>query len=127
MNRTKNHKSAQTREEIFANKDSRDVLQASGLADLTSHKSHSSEFALLETQSRQILSTVIAFRDGDFSVRLPTDWDGTNGRIAEAFNQAIAHEDRISQEVAHDTPMGKDQAGPSAFSPLLSPHVTLQA
>ncbi|WP_390888656.1 HAMP domain-containing protein [Frigoriglobus tundricola] len=41
----------------------------------------------------------MAFRDGDFSVRLPADWSGTDGRIAEAFNQAIAHEDRIAQEV----------------------------
>ena len=42
---------------------------------------------------------MVAFRDGDFSVRLPMDWVGTKRRIAEAFNQAIAHEDRISQEV----------------------------
>ena len=28
------------------------------------------------------------------------DWDGTAGRIAEAFNQALSHEDRITQEVA---------------------------
>ena len=41
----------------------------------------------------------MAFRDGDFSVRLPTEWMGTDGRIAEAFNQAIAHEERISHEV----------------------------
>ena len=52
-----------------------------------------------ETRSRQILSAILAFRDGDFSVRLPADWVGTDGRIAEAFNQAIAHEDRIAQEV----------------------------
>ena len=41
----------------------------------------------------------MAFRDGDFSVRLPTEWMGTDGRIAEAFNQALAHEERISHEV----------------------------
>ena len=26
--------------------------------------------------SRQLLAAIIAFRDGDFSVRLPVDWDG---------------------------------------------------
>ena len=52
-----------------------------------------------ETRSRQILSAILAFRDGDFSVRLPAEWAGTDGRIAEAFNQAISHEDRIAQEV----------------------------
>src|SRR4051794_20663991 len=52
-----------------------------------------------ETRSRQILSAIIAFRDGNFSVRLPTDWDDTDGRIAEAFNQTIAHEEHIASEV----------------------------
>ena len=52
-----------------------------------------------DAQSRLILSAIMAFRDGDFSVRLPTDWEGTDGRIAEAFNQTIGLEDRITQEV----------------------------
>ena len=52
-----------------------------------------------EVRSRQVLSAILAFRDGNFSVRLPADWPGTDGRIAEAFNQTIAHEDRIAQEV----------------------------
>jgi HAMP domain-containing protein/signal transduction histidine kinase/DNA-binding response OmpR family regulator len=41
-----------------------------------------------------------AFRDGDFSVRLPNDWIGLDGRLAEAFNQALSQEQRISTEVA---------------------------
>jgi len=32
-------------------------------------------------------------------VRLPVDWSGTDGGIAEAFNQALAREDRIAREV----------------------------
>ncbi len=47
-----------------------------------------------------ILAAMVAFRDGDFAVRLPTDWGQTDGGIAQAFNQAIAHENRIAQEVA---------------------------
>ncbi|RTL82160.1 MAG: hybrid sensor histidine kinase/response regulator, partial [Bradyrhizobiaceae bacterium] len=43
---------------------------------------------------------MVAFRDGDFSVRLPRDWPGTDGRIAEAFNQTLAHQGRITGEVA---------------------------
>jgi HAMP domain-containing protein/signal transduction histidine kinase/DNA-binding response OmpR family regulator len=53
-----------------------------------------------ETRSRQILAAIVAFRDGEFSVRLPADWSGTDARIAEAFNQTIGHEDRIAREVA---------------------------
>ncbi len=52
---------------------------------------------------------MVAFRDGDFAVRLPTDWDGTDGRIAEAFNQALAHEDRITREITRlSTAVGKE-------------------
>ena len=29
----------------------------------------------------------------------PLDWEGIDGRIAEAFNQALSHEDRITREV----------------------------
>ncbi|MGA3169956.1 MAG: HAMP domain-containing protein, partial [Chthoniobacteraceae bacterium] len=51
-----------------------------------------------ETRARQLLAAIVAFRDGDFSVRLPADWVGTEGRIAEAFNQVISLEDRITRE-----------------------------
>src|SRR5215475_11526815 len=50
-------------------------------------------------RARRLLAVMMAFRDGEFSVRLPTDWDGIYGRIAEAFNQALAHEDRISRDL----------------------------
>ena len=52
-----------------------------------------------EIRSQMLLEARLAFRDGDFSCRMPSDWAGTEDRIAEAFNQAIAHEDRISREV----------------------------
>jgi HAMP domain-containing protein/CheY-like chemotaxis protein/signal transduction histidine kinase len=52
-----------------------------------------------EARSRLMLAAMIAFRDGNFSVRLPADWDGPEQRMAEAFNQAIALEDRIAREV----------------------------
>src|SRR5580704_9081832 len=48
---------------------------------------------------QHLLTAMVAFRDGNFSTRLPSDWPGLEGRIAEAFNQAIAHEDRISREI----------------------------
>src|SRR5262245_45536606 len=50
-------------------------------------------------RSLQLLEAVRALRDGDFSVRLPVGWAGTDGQIAEAFNQALAHQDRITREV----------------------------
>jgi len=52
-----------------------------------------------EARSRQILKAFVAFRDGDFSARLPADWPGTDGRIAETFNQTIVREESITREV----------------------------
>src|SRR5580700_2259309 len=62
-----------------------------------------------EARSQMLLAAMLAFRDGDFSWRLPSDWADTEGRIAEAFNQTIAHEDRISREVERlSTTVGRD-------------------
>ncbi len=52
-----------------------------------------------DTRARQLFAAMVAFRDGDFAVRLPTHWEGIDGRIAEAFNEALSHEDRITREV----------------------------
>src|SRR5258707_993250 len=53
----------------------------------------------METRSRRMLATMVAFRDGNFSVRLPSDWEEIDGQIAAAFNQALSHEDQLSREV----------------------------
>jgi signal transduction histidine kinase/DNA-binding response OmpR family regulator/HAMP domain-containing protein len=53
----------------------------------------------LEARLRQMLTKVISFRDGNFSVRLPSNWNGIEGQIAKAINQVISHEDRVSREV----------------------------
>jgi PAS domain S-box-containing protein len=42
---------------------------------------------------------MLAVRDGNFSVRLPSDWDGIDEQIAAAFNQAISYQDQLSREV----------------------------
>src|SRR6266481_5806644 len=52
-----------------------------------------------EVRSRRILATILALRDGNFSVRLPSDWDGIDGQIAAAINQVVSHEERLSREV----------------------------
>src|SRR5580658_8145497 len=53
-----------------------------------------------DSHSRQILSAILAFRDGNFGVRLPGNWLGIDGRVAAAFNQTIDHEEHISKEMA---------------------------
>ena len=53
-----------------------------------------------DDRSRRILAVMVAFRDGNFYVRLPSDWEGIDGRIAAAFNQTVSHEDHLSREMA---------------------------
>src|SRR5712675_48676 len=60
---------------------------------------HSTGDGPAEARSRQMLASMLAFRDGNFSARLPSDWDGIDGQIAAAFNQALSHEDQLSREV----------------------------
>src|SRR6185436_16971471 len=38
-------------------------------------------------------------RDGNFSVRLPVEWSGLSGKIAEAFNDIVASNARIADEL----------------------------
>ncbi len=58
---------------------------------------------------KQILVVALAFRDGDFSARLPADWTGTEGRIAEAFNRTLSNQQRITQEITRlSSTVGKE-------------------
>src|SRR6478609_1135527 len=65
--------------------------------------------AVDEAQAREILAALRAFAGGDFSARLPVTWVGTDGRIAEAFNQSITNAQRVTSEAARlSTTVGKE-------------------
>jgi signal transduction histidine kinase len=46
-----------------------------------------------------LLAGLQAMRDGDFSVRLPSDWTGLDGQIADTFNTIMAANQAIAQEL----------------------------
>src|SRR5262249_4996451 len=46
------------------------------------------------------LSALRAFRKGDFSVRLPMDLIGVDGEIAQAFNDVVEANERMTEEFA---------------------------
>jgi HAMP domain-containing protein len=48
---------------------------------------------------RQLLDALQRVRRGDFSVQLPEDWSGVDGKIAEAFNDIVAANQRIASEL----------------------------
>src|SRR6266550_6884534 len=50
-------------------------------------------------EMKQMLEALIAFKRGNFSVRLPADWTGLSGKVADTFNEVIAINERMSHEL----------------------------
>ena len=48
----------------------------------------------------ELQQAMVAFRKGDLSVRLPTGWDGVQGRIADLFNEVVEMSERRAQQAA---------------------------
>src|SRR5215471_12749683 len=51
------------------------------------------------SELRILLSGLQAMRDGDFSVRLPGDWTGLEGKIADTFNEIVGANQQMAQEL----------------------------
>ena len=71
---------------------------AKGAAGIAPIQTLSPEAA--EARSRQVLAALMSFAGGDFTVRLPSEWTGVDGRIAQAFNQSISNAERLTTETA---------------------------
>src|SRR2546423_10611914 len=52
-----------------------------------------------ELDARQLLAALTAFKRGDFTARLPDDWTGVAGKIADTFNDVIRTNQRMTQEL----------------------------
>src|SRR5439155_22160266 len=52
-----------------------------------------------ELDTGQLLSALMAFKRGDFSARLPEDWTGVPGKIADTFNAVIETNQRTTREL----------------------------
>src|SRR6266702_4722025 len=52
---------------------------------------------------KQLLNALTAFKRGNFSVRLPEDWTGLAGKVADTFNDVIAINERMSRELERIT------------------------
>src|SRR5438309_3894825 len=52
-----------------------------------------------ELSAKQLLAALGAFKRGDFSARLPGDWTGIAGKIADTFNEVIRTSRRMTQEL----------------------------
>ncbi len=52
-----------------------------------------------ELDAKRLLTALVAFKRGDFSARLPDDWTGVAGKIADAFNELIRTNQRMTHEL----------------------------
>src|ERR1700682_5788041 len=55
--------------------------------------------ARMPGRQRELLHALLAVRDGDFSVRLPGDWTGIQGKVADTFNQIVTSSARMASEL----------------------------
>src|SRR5438270_5076077 len=46
-----------------------------------------------------LLTALTALRKGDFSVRLPLDWTGVAGKVADTFNEVLELNERMAREL----------------------------
>ena len=46
-----------------------------------------------------LLTALTALKKGDFSVRLPLDWTGVAGKVADAFNEVVELNERMASEL----------------------------
>src|ERR1700756_303279 len=52
-----------------------------------------------DAELKQVLAALAAFKRGNFSVRLPEDWTGLAGKVADTFNEVIGANERMSREL----------------------------
>ncbi len=52
-----------------------------------------------ELDLKLILQTLMALKKGDFSARMPSDWSGVSGKIADTLNDIIETNERIVKSV----------------------------
>jgi HAMP domain-containing protein/signal transduction histidine kinase/DNA-binding response OmpR family regulator len=52
-----------------------------------------------EMDPKTLLGALNSFRRGDFSVRLPEDWTGLGGKVADAFNEVVELNERMAAEL----------------------------
>src|ERR1700740_2432333 len=70
-----------------------------------------------QLDQRKLLRALQAVRDGDFSVRLPSDHTGLAGKIADTFNEIVTSNQRLARELERAGQIvGKDGQTPHRMS-----------
>ncbi len=62
---------------------------------------HGAQGGLSREEAAVLLEALIALKHGDASVRMPRDWAGLQGRIADTFNDVVELNQRVAGELTH--------------------------
>ena len=57
------------------------------------------EAATFCVDEKLLLSALVSLKKGDFSVRLPLDWTGLAGKVADTFNDVIEINEKMASEL----------------------------
>src|SRR3954464_3237734 len=64
-------------------------------------KAPAAEGAVLSSpEARLLLAALTSLRQGDSSVRLPAEWTGMQGKLAETFNEVVELNERMAEELS---------------------------
>jgi methyl-accepting chemotaxis protein len=55
--------------------------------------------AFSDSNAKNLLAALNGFKRGDFTVRLPEDWTGMPGKVADAFNELVERNGRLAEEL----------------------------
>jgi HAMP domain-containing protein len=72
------------------------ILKAAGFSNLDESAGPENAKQLHKTT---LLTALLAFKKGEFAVRLPVTLEGIDGKIADAFNDVIEMNERMSEEL----------------------------
>ncbi|HUR26959.1 MAG TPA: hypothetical protein VM509_02125, partial [Planctomycetota bacterium] len=50
-------------------------------------------------EQKLLLQALQAMRDGNFDIRMPGDWTGMNGKIADTFNEIVSANAHLAREL----------------------------
>jgi HAMP domain-containing protein/signal transduction histidine kinase/DNA-binding response OmpR family regulator len=56
--------------------------------------------AITQAEIKTLLNALSALKQGDSTVRLPIEWDGLKGKLAETFNEVVELNDHMATELA---------------------------
>src|SRR5580704_13418299 len=56
---------------------------------------------LEELDSKVLLVTLLALKKGDFSARMPSDWTGVAGKIADTLNEIIETKESMTRTISN--------------------------